>query len=78
MATMTISAKSILFGDFSKYLIRDVRDFTLLRLDERYAEFLQVAFLAFMRSDGDLLNAGTVPDPRVPELHGVTRAVHHC
>ncbi len=61
MATMTISAKSILFGDFSKYLIRDVRDVTLLRLDERYAEFLQVAFLAFMRTDGDLLNAGTVP-----------------
>ncbi len=61
MATMTISAKSILFGDFSKYLIRDVRDFTLLRLDERFAEFLQVAFIAFMRTDGDLLNAGTNP-----------------
>lgn len=61
MASMTISAKSILFGDFSKYLIRDVRDITLLRLDERYAEFLQVAFLAFLRTDGDLLNAGTVP-----------------
>ena len=61
MASMTTSAKSILFGDFSKYWIRDVRDFTLLRLDERYAEFLQVAFLAFMRTDGDLLNAGTNP-----------------
>lgn len=61
MATMTISAKSILYGDFSKYWIRDVRDFTLLRLDERYAEFLQVSFLAFMRTDGDLLNAGTNP-----------------
>lgn len=61
MSSMTISGKSILFGDFSKYLIRDVQDFTLLRLDERFAEFLQVAFLAFMRSDGDLLNAGTVP-----------------
>jgi len=61
MATMTISAKSILFGDFSKYIIRDVRDFTLIRMDERYAEFLSVAFLAFIRTDGDLLNAGTVP-----------------
>jgi HK97 family phage major capsid protein len=61
MASMTISAKSILFGDFSKYLIRDVRDFTLIRLDERFAEFLQVAFLAFLRTDGDLLNAGTTP-----------------
>jgi len=61
MASMTISAKSVLFGDFSKYWIRDVRDVTLLRLDERYAEFLQVAFLAFMRTDGDLLDAGTHP-----------------
>jgi HK97 family phage major capsid protein len=61
MASMTISAKSILFGDFSKYWIRDVRDFTLLRLDERFAEFLQVAFLAFARTDGDLLDAGTKP-----------------
>jgi HK97 family phage major capsid protein len=61
MATMTISAKSIIFGDLSKYLIRDVRDFTLIRMDERYAEFLSVAFLAFIRTDGDLLNAGTNP-----------------
>jgi hypothetical protein len=38
-----------------------VRDITLLRLDERFAEFLQVAFLAFMRTDGDLLDAGTHP-----------------
>jgi len=61
MSSMTISGKSILFGDFSKYWIRDVRDFTLLRLEERYAEYLQVAFLAFMRTDGDLLDAGTHP-----------------
>jgi HK97 family phage major capsid protein len=55
------NAKCILFGDFSKYLIRDVRDITLLRLDERFAEFGQVAFLAFSRHDGDLLDAGTHP-----------------
>jgi HK97 family phage major capsid protein len=61
MSSMTISGKSILFGDFSKYWIRDVREFTLLRLDERFAEFLQVAFLAFLRTDGDLINAGTNP-----------------
>jgi HK97 family phage major capsid protein len=61
MASVTSTGKSILFGDFSKYWIRDVRDITLLRLDERFAEFLQVAFLAFMRTDGDLLDAGTKP-----------------
>jgi HK97 family phage major capsid protein len=61
MATPTGSAKSILFGDLSKYIIRDSRDITLIRLDERYADYHQVGFLAFARSDGDLLDAGTHP-----------------
>jgi HK97 family phage major capsid protein len=61
MTTPATGVKSILFGDFSKYIIRDVRDVTLLRLDERFAELHQVAFLAFSRSDGDLLDAGTDP-----------------
>jgi HK97 family phage major capsid protein len=52
VAVMGANAKSILFGNFSKYIIRDVREFTLLRLEERYAEFGQVGFLAFTRSDG--------------------------
>lgn len=61
MTTPATGVKSILFGDFSKYIIRDVREVTLLRLDERFAEQHSVAFLAFARSDGDLLNAGTAP-----------------
>ena len=50
-----------IFGALNKYLIRDVVGITLLRLDERYADFHQVAFLAFARADGNLLNAGTNP-----------------
>lgn len=61
MPAMAASAKSILFGDLSKYMIRDVRDLTLLRLDERFAEYGQVGFLAFYRGDGDLIDAGTHP-----------------
>jgi len=61
MASPGSTAKKVLFGDFSKYIIRDVRDFYLLRLDERFAELGQVAFLAFARTDGDLLDAGTNP-----------------
>lgn len=61
MASPATTAKSLIFGDLSKYLIRDVRDVTLLRLDERFAEYHQVAFLAFSRHDGDLLDAGTDP-----------------
>jgi HK97 family phage major capsid protein len=55
------SGKSILYGQLSKYYVRDVMDIQLLRLDELYAEYGQVAFLAFSRSDGDLLDAGTHP-----------------
>lgn len=55
------AGKSIAYGDLSKYIIRDVRDITLLRLDERFADYHQVAFLAFSRHDGDLLDAGTHP-----------------
>jgi HK97 family phage major capsid protein len=61
MAVMAAGAKSVLFGDLSKYIIRDVLGITLLRLEERYADFHQVAFLAFARMDGDLLDAGTHP-----------------
>jgi HK97 family phage major capsid protein len=54
-------AKAIAYGRLSKYIIREVRDITLVRLDERYAELGVVAFLAFSRHDGDLLDAGTNP-----------------
>jgi len=61
LATVATTTKSVLFGDFSKYIIRDCREVTLVRLDERYADYHQVGFLAFARSDGDLLDAGTHP-----------------
>lgn len=61
VAVMAANAKSVLFGALSKYLIRDTAQVTLLRLDERFADFHQVAFLAFSRHDGDLLDAGTHP-----------------
>ncbi|MFE9432159.1 phage major capsid protein [Streptomyces sp. NPDC006640] len=53
MPVMAANAKSILFGDlYAGYLIRDVQDVQLLRLAERYADYLQVGFLAFARTDG--------------------------
>ena len=51
----------VLFGDFSKYIIRDVEGFTLLRLNERYADALQVGFIGFLRTDGKVIDAGTNP-----------------
>lgn len=59
VATMAANAKSILFGDFSKYTIRDVMDITYHRFDDSaYAKKGQRGFLAFLRSGGNLLDVG--------------------
>ena len=59
MAAMAANAKSILYGDFSKYLIRDVMDVTLFRMtDSAYTLKGQVGFVAFCRSGGNLLDVG--------------------
>ena len=58
MATPAVNSKSLLFGDIrAAYLARIVRELTTLRLTERYADFLQVGFLAFERADGQVQNA---------------------
>lgn len=61
MAAIATGAKTVIFGFIPLYKIREVIGITLMRLRERYAEFHQEAFLAFLRADGDLLNAGTNP-----------------
>jgi HK97 family phage major capsid protein len=61
MAALATSAKHTLFGDFSHYFIRQVRGIQVVRLNELYAENGQVGFLAFMRMDGGLVDAGQGP-----------------
>jgi HK97 family phage major capsid protein len=62
MPVMAANAQSIVFGDLTKYKHRKVAGgITLLRLVERYADFLQVGILGFLRADGNLLDAGTHP-----------------
>ena len=60
MASIALSSVPIIVGDFNKYVVRRVLDFTLLRLVERYADFLQVGFIAFNRIDGELLDTSAV------------------
>lgn len=61
MPVMAASAKSILFGDFNAgYIVRQVRDRQAMRLTERYADFLQVGFLAFERHDGKPDDPGAI------------------
>jgi HK97 family phage major capsid protein len=52
---------SVLFGDFSKFKIRMVKDFRVIRLNELLAEYLSIGVFGFARLDGLLLNAGTHP-----------------
>ena len=59
VAVMAASAKSILFGDFSNYKIRDVMDVSLFRFtDSAYTKLGQVGFLAWMRSGGQFVDVG--------------------
>lgn len=60
MAAATTGLVSVLFGDFSYYLIRDVDGIAIQRLNELYAENGQVGFRAYHRTDGQLSNTAAV------------------
>lgn len=61
MAAMAANAKSILFGDFSNYWIRDVKAVQIVRFQEKYMDYGQIGFAAFSRADGKLIDAGSHP-----------------
>ncbi len=61
MADIEAAAKTILFGDFSKYRIRRVKGLLVRRLEERFGDENKVAFITFQRADGRLMDAGTNP-----------------
>lgn len=61
IADPALSAKSVVFGDASKFVIRDVQDIVIVRLNEIAALQGQVVFVAFSRSDSFVLDAGTHP-----------------
>jgi HK97 family phage major capsid protein len=59
MAVMAANAKSIAFGDFSKYIIRDVAQIMMFRFtDSVYTRKGQVGFLAMMRTGGRYIDVG--------------------
>jgi HK97 family phage major capsid protein len=61
MAVPAANAKSIIFGDLSKYKIRDAMNIQMMRFtDSAYAKKGQVGFLAFLRSGGGLSDTAAV------------------
>jgi HK97 family phage major capsid protein len=62
MATPAASAYTMVFGDMSCFKVRKVAGgVTVLRLVERYADYLQIGLQAFMRFDSNEIDAGTHP-----------------
>ena len=60
-STIAEDKETVIFGDFSKYIIRRVLNPILIRLNERYAEFYQTGFVMFDRWDSDLVNGAANP-----------------
>lgn len=61
MAQPAANAKTIGYGDYSRYMIRDVLDIMLYRFDDSaYASKGQVGFLAFSRAGGNLLDVNGI------------------
>lgn len=59
MDQLEADSKPVLFGDFSRYIIRDVMQIQFFRMtDSKYTEKGQVGFLAFMRAGGRLMDVG--------------------
>lgn len=59
-STYTTGQKLILFGDYKKYIVRQVLGVTIRRLEERFIENGQIGFIAFARYDGELANTAAV------------------
>ncbi|WP_437231065.1 phage major capsid protein [Planctomicrobium sp. SH661] len=58
---ITANKKTVLAGAFGKYKIRRVRSIMIRRMVEKYALQNADGFVAFLRFDGDLVDAGTHP-----------------
>ncbi|TKJ24359.1 phage major capsid protein [Blastococcus sp. CCUG 61487] len=58
IAAPAASARTVAFGDIREaYVVRQVRGAQVMRLTERYADYLQVGFLGFQRWDAKVQNA---------------------
>ncbi|NHZ62619.1 phage major capsid protein [Massilia genomosp. 1] len=61
MAQPGANAKTIGYGDFSKYMIRDVLDLVMFRFEDSvYTSKGQVGFLAWARAGGNLLDLNAI------------------
>ncbi len=60
VASLASDAKTIYYGDWSAYYIRDSRSFRLERSDDLLFDKNQVAFRGLLRTDGDLIDTNAI------------------
>jgi HK97 family phage major capsid protein len=60
MPATATGVKTVLYGDFKAYTVRQARALEVRRLDERFADSDQVGFVALGRWDGLLTDTGAV------------------
>ena len=46
-----VTVNSVIFGDFKRFIVRRVREMTLMELRERFSDYGLVAWIAFARYD---------------------------
>jgi HK97 family phage major capsid protein len=60
MPAIATGAKTVLYGDFKAYTVRQARGIEVRRLEERFADFDQVGYVSLARFDGLLTDLGAV------------------
>lgn len=60
MAQIAASAASVVFGDFSQFMVRNVKGFAIQRLVELGAKAGQVWFIGWQRFDSKMLNSSAI------------------
>lgn len=68
MPAATAGNAIVMFGDLSAYILTEAQGLTIIRLNERFMDTLEVGFIGFARHGGALLDAGTNP-VKVMKLH---------
>lgn len=67
ISTVASTVGGLLFGDFQTCMVvRQVNQASVMRLDERYADFLQVGFLGFVRMDSRANDLRAVTEYKSP------------
>ena len=59
-STIAATKKTIVFGDFSKYIIREVQRPSMFLMQERYMDELHKGLVMWSRYDGKLLNTSAI------------------